>query len=459
MEHDVWLLPLPYCDSFAWAWLIPAITAAVSAISSVVSNRINKKNQKELIDYTNQKNVENWNKQNDYNRSAIQRSVEDARSAGFSPTSFLSSSSMYNAGSVAGLSAPSASPLDLSKSVDSAMSAVSKGLEERQVSSQESLNTAQANYYDSLTAGNDLNNSFLGDILPLKTKLTQDEYNNAITLQGFYTSNPDLLKSIAEKQKVLNDNVNSVTSSNAKQLEVMQSVIDKNRSDISVNEKEIISSYIRDNFTLAQIDEIRDSNLRSNYSNVGYLVGKMNAVTNSDLSSEEKAEKLALLRDLYDNASGNSRIRLQYEYDKNLQDSKISAQSEQVDKYLRMQDKKLDWEKTQFGVNKVFEVIDKVGDAVIPFYEQRRNEDFKREMQHNEFEHDIELHNSREENKFVRDKRKYAHDKEMQESQHEHDKWMYDRKHSDNMKEYDSEIGWYDEEGYYHKTKGRYRKY
>lgn len=321
---------------------------------------------------------------------------------------------------------------------------------------------SQTRKNNSESEGNEINNTFLGSVVDLKTELTQQEYQNAIYLQGYYSSNPDLLEAIAQKQSVLNDNLESQTASNWKQQELFDSIISKNESDISLNEKRIASMYISDMVNKAQLQEIMDRNLRANYSNVGYLINRMRSVSSSNLPDDVKSSKLALLRDLYDNASGRSQMRLQYHYDKNLQDAKIAGQSEQVDKYLNLQYKHLDWQKTQFAWNKVFEVVDKVGDAIIPFYEQKQGQDFQREMQQNQFQHDFDKqsyeHQHDANRQFEEHRFKTSENQKDRDQKDLHFSIDQSRKSDEHHNYFESYEGWYDDEGHFHSLKHNSKK-
>lgn len=430
-----------------------AVASGVSALGSIANSVYNQKMQ-----MNNQLAL--MNKANEYNSHSMHRAVEDARSVGLSPLTALSGG--LNAYSSATPSVPLGQMADLSSVSDLPFKIKQMSLNESSVNSQNNLNDANAQYLKSLAKGQDINNTFLGDTLALKTQLTQAEYRNAIYLQGYFASNPDLLNAVAEKQKVLNDNISSSTSVNSKQLEVFDSIIVKNASDISLNEKKIASMYISDMLNKAQIQEVTDRNLRENLSNVGYLVDRMRAVSNSNLPDDVKSSKLALLRDLYDQASGNSRMRLQYQYDKTLQDQRIAGQQESVDKYVDLQHDRLDWEKTAFTWNKVFEVVDKVGDALIPFYQQKQGQDFRREMQQNEFQHDFDMDKSRYHHDSILQQDRLSHDSNERKKDRDQRTSEFVVKRSEENDKYnnyyDETDSWYDENGTYHSVKYHSKK-
>lgn len=486
MDHEIWLLPLPYIDVYAWVGTaISALAALGSLIGGAVSSRKSEKssssenssssdlasdalssgisaigdiansiyNQK--VQYQNQ--VKLMDKANEYNSHSLRRAVEDARSLGLSPLSALGSSGSYQ-------SATPTAPLPSMPSslADLPLKIKQMKLQEDSVKSQNDVNSANAEYLRSLAKGKNLENTFFGDILPLKTQLTQAEYNNAIYLQGYYMQNPELLQAVADKQKVLNENLSSQTDVNKKQLDAIDSIIAKNASDISLNERKIAQSYIQDRFTRAQIQELQDRNLRDNYTNVGYLIDRMKAVSNSSLPDDVKSDKLAMLRDMYDQASGNSRMKLQYQYDKNLQDAKIASQSEQVDKYINFQNTQLDWSKIQFAWNKVFEVVDKVGDVFVPWYQQKQGQDFQREMQQNQFQHDFDKqsyeHQHEANRQFEEHRFKSSENQKDRDQKDLHFSIDQSRRSDEHHNYYQSYESWYDENGNFHSIKHNSKK-
>lgn len=90
------------------ASVIGLATAVGGIVTSVKNRKAQKENTLELFDLETERNRENWQMQNDYNRNQLNRTIRDAQQSGINPLSVLGSPS-YSAGAIESAT-PSAYP-------------------------------------------------------------------------------------------------------------------------------------------------------------------------------------------------------------------------------------------------------------------------------------------------------------------------------------------------------------
>lgn len=96
-------------DPFSIIAVVLSLATAVSgAVTSVRNRKAQKENTLELFDLETQRNRENWQMQNEYDKNQISRNVQDAKTAGVNPLSVFGSPS-YSAGAIESAT-PSAYP-------------------------------------------------------------------------------------------------------------------------------------------------------------------------------------------------------------------------------------------------------------------------------------------------------------------------------------------------------------
>lgn len=95
---------------FAAAYNDSGMKRGKDILQSYYMGKLQNKNTKELMDYQNELNLQNWEKQNEYDKSAIARAMDSARSAGINPISALGETGSFTAAAVPPPSASSALP-------------------------------------------------------------------------------------------------------------------------------------------------------------------------------------------------------------------------------------------------------------------------------------------------------------------------------------------------------------
>ena len=86
---------------------------------------------------------------------------------------------------------------------------------------------------------------FLGKTLDSRINLTNKENANKYFIEGYMEEHPELLEAVASSQSILNEKIKSEIAVNSKNLSVMESIIKKNKSEITLNDaKRAISLLI-----------------------------------------------------------------------------------------------------------------------------------------------------------------------------------------------------------------------
>lgn len=143
---------------------------------------------------------------------------------------------------------------------------------------------------------------FLGQTLGSRVKLTNKENANKYYIEGYMEEHPELLNAVASAQNILNDKITSETNVNKKQLSVLDSIIKKNKSDISLNDAKKALTYVQTKFTKGQTEYFKNKDFRENYQNIGWLLNEMKNVASSN--DANKDSKLAMLKECLGYVSG-----------------------------------------------------------------------------------------------------------------------------------------------------------
>lgn len=129
--------------------IVAAIIGLVSSVAGIVASRKNAKEQKEntleMFDLETQTNRENWQMQNDYDRTQLSRSMADARNAGVNPLSVLGAPS-YSASAIqsaSGSSYPAQDTSLLTSLLPFASSLMSTSLESEKVEKDNEVKNAE----------------------------------------------------------------------------------------------------------------------------------------------------------------------------------------------------------------------------------------------------------------------------------------------------------------------------
>lgn len=129
--------------------IIAAVIGLASAVGGVVTSVKNRKTAKEntleLFDLETERNRENWQMQNDYNRNQLNRTIRDAQQSGINPLSVLGSPS-YSAGAIDSASPsayPSADTSLLTSILPFASSLMSQTLESKKVDKDNEVKNAE----------------------------------------------------------------------------------------------------------------------------------------------------------------------------------------------------------------------------------------------------------------------------------------------------------------------------
>lgn len=439
-----------------------ATSGGMGILSSIINQGANKRKQKrqqeyteknmrlandyskQLMDYENAINNENWQKQierEDYllkNGKAIEaKALQDA---GFNPALANGvSNGLPTTPAVGNVSANASAPpgapfapsaIDGSAIASSAISAMKVGAEIN-------LLKAEANNLNEDAYGKQLENSFFGDTLALRTKMTNSDYEKILALNGFYASNPDLLRSIAESQKIVNDSVLANTQNTDTDSMLKLEQIGRTHAETAKVQADTYLSKVTSGFTLAQKQVLLDRNLREHYNDVGYLANKMFEVEHSDLDDKSKNEQLAMLRSMYDECSAQSLQSARLRNDRLMQRNQLSYQYKQGELDYNYKTAGIELQRTQMAWDNFFRGVNAVGSFINPWFSREEH----RESRYDYFEHDREMQESRQQFQTTRDA--------VRESNRYSDKHDY----------YESTTEWFDENGYRHRQKHFNRKH
>lgn len=406
-------------------------------------------NQKELMQISHDWAVKDA-------KSADSYKVQSLQSAGLNPMLAYGGT---NSMPVVGGSAASAPVVNYDNPMAAIADLPRKLLDNELVKAQISNIESQTRKNDSETEGNEINNTFLGAVNDLKIKLTNDQYNNAIYLQGYYADNPELLQAIADEKHLNNQNIIANYDNLVKNLDYLDSAIAKNHGERSYLARKQLSLDVQDMFTRENILYLRDQNLRENYRSPGWLIDEMKRVSDSNLDSKTKTSRLSLLSSMYDSATGIQTLKLQHQYKVNENQLHDANMSSNVDAYVNQQNKELDQRKTEFAWNKVFQAVDMTVGAVLPYYESHS-------MQNERFEHEERMQQRQQDFQHQENQLHNVHDSDRQRSQQRHEEKMQDRKFEhdnfmdDKRKYYDEHHPQYEDIDYYDNgiRKKKYRK-
>lgn len=160
---------------FAAAYNDSGIKRGKDILQSYLMGKLQNKNTKELMDYQNELNLQNWEKQNEYDKSAIARAVDSARSAGINPISALGETGSFTASAVPSPSVSSALPnvagsygVDPSY-FDIGIKKAQKRILDAEAEAKERENMHKQSYDDELT-------SFFNDLFPKFDKEGEQEF-------------------------------------------------------------------------------------------------------------------------------------------------------------------------------------------------------------------------------------------------------------------------------------------
>lgn len=173
---------------------------------------------------------------------------------------------------------------------------------------------------------------FLGGTLDSRIKLTNKENANKYYIEGYFEEHPELMQEVAKAQTLLNNKVRSEIDVNKENISVLKSIVEKNASDISLNEAKKALTIIQTTLTKEQIQVLKDENFRNNMNNYGYLLGQIADVTKSDLPDTAKSEKISLLKDVLGYVSGATLKEKEFGYQKFLQARDLAVKQDIANK-------------------------------------------------------------------------------------------------------------------------------
>lgn len=289
---------------------------ALQGTNNILQSSFNTKKTKELAKYQNEMNIENWNRQNEYNEkmalnynSQIMRS---ARNAGLNPVAAMAGPHFaQTVGNIpsAGMdtSAGNMAPMDLSY-----YHAMFKDAAETIKSRAEAKKAeAEAGKIESETTGQDLTNQYMSETLQSRVKLTNAENDLKNEVIGLINSDQSLKDAFAEEKRAQVDLMEAQTDAASSQASLNDALTEYNNAMTSLtNEKaktEAVDRFLKRTqglLNLTQIQVLKDENFRKNHDNVGYLLTTMKTVAQSDkLTPEQKSSMLDVLFACYTNCS------------------------------------------------------------------------------------------------------------------------------------------------------------
>lgn len=344
------------------ALLLSGLIAGASAIGSNISARRRarrdaeqqQKNQLALMKQQHEYEVENYERQLkderanqlDLLKNKYNYEVDAMRKAGVSPTlalgGGLGTSSPIDASSTTSASATSPAIPNYGGDFSNIGGAIGDaiGLEEmiKNNESTRNLQKSQQDLNESNAEKTDLDNLFFRDSYTErlnKVGLDNEQLRNTIGLSkedlwikqqvnGYFAEHPDWVQAMAEKEKVINDNL-------LKQREVMQKNISllsaqtKNvDQDTRVKAEQEIKTAIESAYTETQREYIMSKQWRENYNNPSWLINEEKRILHDDsYSIEEKIELGVLCRQAYAECSGYASQSRQFGHDLEMQENEL----------------------------------------------------------------------------------------------------------------------------------------
>lgn len=285
-----------------------ASSALLQSTGNITASTFNFKNTKKLAKYQNEMNIENWNKQNEYNEKMAlnynNQIMQAARNAGLNPVAAMSgphfaqsvgsipSSSLSNSATVV--------PPDFSGLSDVAL----RSIEARQFMHNIDRTTTDIDKILAEIRGLDLNNTFLSDTLRSKIDLTNEQNKMWTDIASKVNSNPDFIKAYAEEKYVQNRLAESSTSLNKAIEELNKAQTEKVGEEKLNLIQERFLTQAKIALTKTQRQTLIDQNFRENSSNVSWLLNKINETYDDPkLTQSQKAQKISVYNAALDQVS------------------------------------------------------------------------------------------------------------------------------------------------------------
>ena len=257
--------------------------------------------QSALMDKANKMNIEN-------EKIADSLKVQSLKNAGLNPMLAYGGSSPMP---IVGGSQPSSGIVNYENPMAGFGDLPEKVLNNEFISAQIKNLESQTRKNNTESDRNDIENTFLGSVNDLKIQLTNEQYQNAIYLQGYYADNPELLQAVADEKHLQNQNIIANYDNLVKNLEYLDSSIAKNHSERAYLTRKQLSLDVQDMFTRENILYLRDQNVRENYRSPGWLIDEMARIQKSDMADDVKIQRLSILSSMYDQASGRTTLLFQ----------------------------------------------------------------------------------------------------------------------------------------------------
>lgn len=303
-----------------------ATSAMLNTTGNLTASTFNYKNTKRLAKFQNEMNIENWERQNKYNEKLAanyhSQILQSARNAGLNPAAALGgpnfaqqvgaipSPSLTNSGSTA--SSPDFSFLSQLPFMKSQVAMNNATIDKMKAETE--VADAVADKTRAETTGIGLENQFNSETIRSRINLTNEQNEMLTKIAETINNNPELLNAYANEKKAIVDNLKSQSELNASNIDLNTAKIGTEKTIQLLNGEKVKSEQVNRyvmrtqgalNETQKQI--LLDDNFRKNYSSLPYLFSTAQKVLKSDMSNEEKASAMVLLKACMDDVSNVSK--------------------------------------------------------------------------------------------------------------------------------------------------------
>lgn len=342
--------------------IISGLVGAGTAIGSAVSARRRaqrdaekqKQNQLDLMKQQHDYEVENYERQLKDERSnqldllknKYKYEVDAMRKAGVSPTlavgGGLGTSTPIDASSATSASATAPAIPNYGGDLSNLGGAIGDaiGISEmlKNNESTRELQKSQQDLNETNSEKVDLDNLFFRDSYAErldKVGLDNEQLRNSIGLSkedlwvkqqvnGYFAEHPDWIQAMAEKEKIINDNLQKQREVMEKNISFLSAQTKNVDQDTRVKAEQEIKTAIESAYTETQREYIMNKQWRENYNNPSWLINEEKRILHDDsYSIEEKIELGALCRQAYAECSGYASQSRQFNHDLEIQENEL----------------------------------------------------------------------------------------------------------------------------------------
>ena len=155
-------------------------------------------------------------------------------------------------------------------------------------------------------------------------ELSKEELWLKQKMNANYAEHPDWLEAVQSAQKYLNEQVDANIDVLKANVNLIHAQVRNVNQNTRLQAEQEILTAIESMYTEAQREVLLDKNVREHWNDVGFLIKEMDSVENdTEITDEERNEQLALLRRMYDEASGVAEQKRDFEQQDKVQDKNL----------------------------------------------------------------------------------------------------------------------------------------